>query len=166
MNAPAQPRRLRTNLLLVPVMLVALFVSTVAGVWAATIKVEMGDNVFKDQTVTVNVGDTVTWAHTSQNPHDVTADNGAFSSPRRMTNGQTFSYTATTPGTYSYVCTIHAARGMVGTLIVRAPGAPNTGGGGMAGGAQAPWQALAVLAMSLSLTAGLTIELLRRRRTA
>jgi plastocyanin len=116
---------------------------------AAEVSVSMGDNFFEPATVTVRVGDVVTWRHNGNRPHDVTADNGAFNSPRRMANGQTFSYTATAPGTFTYLCTIHA-QVMKGTLVVqaaggaapapaagRAPGAtmPRTGGGGMAGDA-------------------------------
>ena len=139
---------------LVPTFLIALFVASATVAWAsesaaqATVNIEMRDNAFAPQNVTVNVGDTVVWTHMGQNPHDATAKNGAFSSPRRMMNGQTFSWTATAPGTYDYVCTIHEARGMVGTITVQGAGGtggtggapaapPRTGGGGMAGG-QAP----------------------------
>jgi plastocyanin len=116
----------------------ALIVLGTAGpVLARDVRVNMGDNFFEPATLTVNVGDTVTWTHTGNRPHDVTSDNGAINSPRRMATGQTFTYTATTPGTYTYICTIHPVQ-MKATLIVQAAGAapapsmPRSGAGGMA----------------------------------
>src|SRR5262245_8514741 len=77
--------------------LVMIFLGGAAVAQAAQVNVTIGDNFFDAATLTVQVGDTVTWKHTGNRPHDVTADNGAFASPRRMANGDTFSYTATTP---------------------------------------------------------------------
>ena len=79
--------------------LAMIFLGGAAVAQAAQVNVTIGDNFFDAATVTVTVGDTVTWKHTGNRPHDVTSDNGAISSPRRMANGDTFSYTATTPGT-------------------------------------------------------------------
>ena len=163
---------------LVPTFLIALFIASATIAWAsesaaqATVNVEMRDNVFAPQNVTVNVGDTVTWTNVGQNPHDATARNGAFTSPRMMRNGQTFSWTATAPGTFDYVCTIHEARGMVGTIVVQGAGAaggtggapaapPRTGSGGMAGG-QSPWFYLVLLVAGL----GGSLGLLAGRRRA
>ena len=163
---------------LVPTFLIALFLLSAAVAWAseATVTVEVGDNFFRQQTVTVAVGDTVTWTHTGQRPHDVTARDGTFASPRNMQNGQTYSYTATTPGVYEYVCTLHERAGQVGTLIVQAAGGaggtggtgatpaapPAAGGGGLAGGST-PWLALVALVAGLGGAAGL---LAGRRRPA
>lgn len=118
---------------------------------AKTVNVEIGDNFFKPDSLTVQVGDTVTWTHMGNRPHDVTADNGAFSSPRRMSNGQTFTFTATAPGTYTYICTIHPNQ-MKATLVVQAaggatPGMPRTGAGGMANEAEMLWWSLAGLSL-------------------
>ena len=163
--------------LLVPTLVIALFIGSAAVVWAsqpaapaaATVNIEMRDNMFVPQNVTVNVGDTVVWTNVGQRPHDATAGNGAFSSPRRMMNGQTFSWTATTAGTIDYVCTIHEAQGMVGTIVVQggtggaAPpaAAPRTGGGGMAG-TQVPSLLLGLLSVGLGAVAGVVAGLRRR----
>ena len=114
---------------------------------ATTVNVEIGDNFFRPDSVTVQVGDTVVWTHNGQRPHDVTSDNGAISSPRRMANGQTFSYTATAPGTFTYHCTIHPNQ-MQATLVVQGAGGgagggttgmPRTGMGGMGADADGLW---------------------------
>lgn len=166
---------LRVSCAFVPALLVAFFLftaSTAAGSGAATVTVEICDNCFKPDTVTVNVGDTVTWMQMGQRPHDVTAQNGAFSSPRRMMNGASFSYTATAPGTYNYECTIHA--GMNGVLMVQAAGAPGAGGappapprtgaGGMAPPERQPWLPLLGIGLLVvtSLAGGAALRLRRR----
>jgi plastocyanin len=146
--------------------------ATVASAARATVNVEMGDNFFRPDSVTVAVGDTVVWTHTGNRPHDVTADNGAFSSPRRMSNGQTFSFTATTAGTYTYVCTIHPNQ-MRATLVVQGAGGaggaaamPRTGGGGMAADAEADGTWWALAGLSLAGVVVWAVGTLRRRSPA
>lgn len=166
----ARRRRFRLLFSFVPAVVIALFlaVSGAAAEQVANAAVQIGDNVFNPASTTVNVGDTVTWTHAGNRPHDVTAKNGAFSSPRRMMNGATFSYTATTAGTYEYECTIH--QGMNGTLVVQAAGAggapalPRTGGGGMAMPSPSPWLTLALLGL-VGAVGGLG-AVANRRRTA
>jgi plastocyanin len=156
----------------IPALVIALFVIGVGAAAAqnsssaATVNVQVGDDFFNPASTTVNVGDTVVWTHAGAQtrPHDVTADNGAFSSPRRMMGGATFSYTATTPGTFNYQCTIHAS--MDGVLIVMgAPGAaPRTGAGGMLGAVMLQTQQLLLLGFVLVVgAAALTALRLRRR---
>jgi plastocyanin len=73
---------------------------------------------------TVLAGGTVTWtwAPTTSNPHDVTST-GSPSFPGRATAVQPppYSFTFSTPGTYSYYCTVHGAPtgGMRGRIVVR-----------------------------------------------
>lgn len=119
---------------------------------AKTVNVEIGDNFFKPDSLTVQVGDIIVWSHMGNRPHDVTADGSAFSSPRRMANGQTFTFTATTAGTYSYICTIHPNQ-MKATLVVQgaagaAPGMPRTGAGGQSPDAEMLWWGLAGLSLA------------------
>lgn len=131
---------------------------------AATINIVAGDNFFNPAQSTVNVGDTIVWTLQGQRPHDITADNGAFVSPRRLMNGQSFSYTATQAGTFAYQCTIHT--GMVATLIVQAAmptSVPSTGGGGMAASPFGTWQQLAVLGGTLVVGSAALVVLRRRR---
>jgi plastocyanin len=105
--------------------------------------VEMDNRLrYLPETVTVRVGETVTWRNTSDVVHTVTADPakaarassvalpdgaGAFDSGD-LSPGEAFSHTFRTPGTYRYFCIPHELAGMVGTVIVEGPS-----GGGAAG---------------------------------
>jgi plastocyanin len=158
----------------IPALVIALFVlgisaaaagNSAAQGSAATMNVTIGDNTFTPAQITVNVGDTVVWTNTGRNPHDVTSDSGAFFSPRNLMNGQTFSYTATTPGTFNYQCTVHSNMTGVLTVVGAAPAAvPSTGGGGMAGAVLQQWQQLAALAVLIG--GGAALLALRRLRRA
>lgn len=79
------------------------------------VQVIMTNRSYDPQTVTVRVGDTVTWVNEDAPRHDVVADNGEFAS-QLFDAGQTFSFTFTEAGTYPYHCSIHP--GMDGTVIV------------------------------------------------
>lgn len=90
---------------------------------AATETVAMTDNHFTPQEVRISPGDTVVWAHRGQNPHDVRADDGSFSSGH-MEQGDTFRHTFTEEGYYYYHCNFHGSRkkvGMWGLVIVGNP---------------------------------------------
>ncbi|HET8629075.1 MAG TPA: plastocyanin/azurin family copper-binding protein [Thermomicrobiales bacterium] len=152
-----------------------------------------GHYVFGPQTLTVAVGDTVTWRNTSDVPHTSTANDGAWDSGN-VAPGQSFSFTFTRAGTYAYYCQYHRAMGMVGTIVVQAaaaapataapataapapaataaptaapapaaPGLPNTGGGGAT-----PRGAAGALLAGLGLSAllGLGLARAQRRRRA
>lgn len=70
---------------------------------------------FNPNKLTVKAGTKVIWTNNDGAPHTVTADGGAFSSPT-LSQGQTFSFTFTTPGTYSYKCAIHPS--MTAVVVV------------------------------------------------
>jgi plastocyanin len=89
--------------------------ATTAG-GGSTVQVIMNNRAFDPATVTVKVGDTVTWVNQDSPQHDVVADNGEFKSDL-FDKGATFSFTFTAAGTYPYHCSIHP--GMVGTVIVQ-----------------------------------------------
>jgi plastocyanin len=91
--------------------------------------VTMGDFFFSAASVTVNVGDTVTWHNSGQAPHTATADDGSFDTGT-VNSGGSASHTFNSPGTFSYICTIHP--NMKGT--VRVLSASGGGGGGNSGG--------------------------------
>jgi plastocyanin len=86
---------------------------------------------FQPATITVEVGDTVTWTTTQSigQQHSVTsgkpgaADQGkVFDSGLGLQeNGQSFPFTFTTPGTYDYFCQVHPTQ-MTGQVIVTAAG--------------------------------------------
>jgi plastocyanin len=56
--------------------------------------------------LTVKAGTSVVWTNHDDVEHTVTASDNSFSSSSIPTEGQ-FSYTFSTPGTYSYFCAIH-----------------------------------------------------------
>jgi plastocyanin len=61
---------------------------------------------FVPANLTVPAGTTVMWTNHDDVEHTATASDNSFSSPSIPTDGQ-FSYTFTTPGTFSYFCAIH-----------------------------------------------------------
>ncbi|MEQ0559974.1 cupredoxin family copper-binding protein [Amycolatopsis sp. NEAU-NG30] len=100
--------RRRAALLLTGVLMflnVPLLVPT-AG--AATQQVMMQDYAFSPASLTVRVGDTVTWMQHDTAPHDVVTTSApvAFRSPQ-LSAGQSWSYTFRQPGTYAYYCSVH-----------------------------------------------------------
>jgi len=166
-------------LIAVAVVAVGLVMSSqgAAASSGATVNIEIGDNFFNPKSTTVNVGDTVVWTNKGKVAHDVTANNGSFTSPRNLAPGATFSFTATAAGSFPYQCTIHV--GHDGTLVVQAAAAPSaapstggttpaappaTGGGGMIAVAMQPWQQLAALGGLIVLAVALVVA--RRWRRA
>lgn len=82
--------------------------------------VRVVDSSFREDTITIPVGTTVTWTHTGQFPHTVTADDGSFDSGN-LSSGDTFRYTFDQAGSFAYYCSIHGGpggAGMAGTVIV------------------------------------------------
>jgi copper-containing nitrite reductase len=69
-------------------------------------------------TVVIGVNNTVVWTNDDSIPHTVTASNKLFDSGN-MNQGDTFSFTFTSPGVYTYGCSYHPW--MKGTVIVKAP---------------------------------------------
>jgi plastocyanin len=79
--------------------------------------VSMKNIAFSPKSLSVKVGDTVTWTNNDSTTHNVTATSGATFKSSDFGNGGTFSWKADKAGTVNYVCTIHP--GMVGTVIVK-----------------------------------------------
>jgi hypothetical protein len=97
----------------------------VAPVLAADRTVTISGFSFSPNTVTVNVGDRVTW--TNQDPSTHTATSSGHFNTGNIPEGGSKSVTFNSAGTFDYICTIHPT--MQGTVIVRAAGggtAPNT----------------------------------------
>lgn len=80
------------------------------------VKVKMQNIAFDPTSVTIKVGQTVTWVNDDSVTHNVTAQSGAAFKSKDFGQGGTYSFKATKPGTIKYVCTLHP--GMDGTLIV------------------------------------------------
>lgn len=89
------------------------------------------DFQFNPGTITVHAGDTITWTNTGAQPHTATANDHSFDTGV-LKKGQSASHTFSTPGTFSYICTIHPF--MKGTVTVLASGSSNGGSGSGGGG--------------------------------
>ena len=70
---------------------------------------------FDPQTVTIKVGETVTWTNEDPTNHPVAGDNGEFDS-LELPQGASFSFTFTSAGTFTYHCKVHT--NMKGTVVV------------------------------------------------
>jgi len=70
--------------------------------------VPIRDFAFQPPDLTVHAGDTVTWVNEDKAPHDATTTSAPVSfGSGTLQQGASYSHTFATPGTYSYVCTIH-----------------------------------------------------------
>ena len=102
---------------------------------AKTVEVSMKNNpkgVFVPASVTISVGDTVKWTNPGIITHTVTFDPAQAATATNvalpagvapfdsgnMEEEATFSHTFTVKGTYKYICKMHEAMGMVGTVVV------------------------------------------------
>jgi LPXTG-motif cell wall-anchored protein len=79
--------------------------------------VTIADFQFTPATITIHVGDTVTWVNNGPSAHTATAGNNSFNTGV-LQKGQSASHTFTTAGTFSYICSIHPF--MHGTVVVLA----------------------------------------------
>jgi plastocyanin len=67
------------------------------------------------ETVTVKVGDTVTWTNQDGFDHWVLSEDESTLDSQALVPGQSYATTVTQPGTIAYYCNIH--NGMKGTVI-------------------------------------------------
>lgn len=127
----------RSRRLALVAALVLVVGAAVTPVLAANVAVSIVGKTFEPATVTVNVGDTVTWTVTESinEPHSVTSgtpqDSGkVFDSGTAGNNnsfklrdvGQTYEFTFDQAGEYPYYCVVHPAE-MTGKVVVVAEGA-------------------------------------------
>jgi plastocyanin len=80
-------------------------------------KVGIADFHFTPATLTIHVGNTVTWTNSGPSSHTATARDGSFNTGQ-LSRGHRASHTFTTAGTYAYFCSIHPF--MRGTVTVLA----------------------------------------------
>jgi plastocyanin len=93
---------------LVSVLATLLMVLVPAPAAAETTHVTIAQYAYNSASVTVRVGDSITWMNHDQAQHDVvtTSAPAAFQSPL-LANGQSWTFQFTQPGTYSYYCSVH-----------------------------------------------------------
>ena len=141
--------------------------------------VDIADFTFGPNSVTITAGGTVTWTNSDSAPHTATGDGGSFDTGT-IDPGASASITFDTPGTYTYICSIHP--NMTGTVVVVAAGddggddgtdngtddggeavsgLPDTGAGMTSAGSAGGLAALGGLALAIGLGARAV-----RRRTA
>ena len=127
---------------------------------------------FSPQTLTIQVGDTVTWTNLDQVQHTATSTTGAFDTGL-LDQDASSSVTFTEPGTYDYLCTPHPT--MTGQIVVQAAPAATpaqsqaSGGGGTIPDVAMPAPEAADLALPIGVTllvlAVVPAAFLLRRRT-
>ncbi len=104
-----------------------------SSVLAADSDVTIAGFAFDPATVTIQVGDSVTWTNEDSAPHTATAGDGSFDTGQ-LGNGDSETVTFDAAGTFAYICSIHPQ--MAGSVVVEAAAAtpaptpaPTTGGG-------------------------------------
>lgn len=118
--------------------LVTLALAGAGSVLAADQPVSISGFSYSPGSVTVTVGDTVTWTNSDAQAHTATADDGSWDTGS-ISNGASGTVTFSTAGTFPYHCAIHPE--MTGTVIVQA--AASGGGGGGTGATSPPTDTLA-----------------------
>lgn len=92
----------------------AVFLSGMAH--AADIKADIKGMSFNPGTITIAVGDTITFTNQDGAPHTATAEDGSFTTATlRKGKSETLSFDKA--GTYAFFCKIHP--GMKGTIVVK-----------------------------------------------
>ena len=75
---------------------------------------------FSPASITIHVGDRITWTNMSVAPHNVTF--ASFGSPYSMDTGATYTHSFGSAGTFRYTCTIHGFSAKV--IVVGAAATP------------------------------------------
>jgi plastocyanin len=101
--------------LLVPLLLAPVPAFAAPGLAAPTVTIK--DDAFSPQTLTIGVGQTVTFINDDDDAHTVTARDGTFDSKGLDTNG-VWRHTFSKAGVYPYFCQLHPF--MQGTIVVKA----------------------------------------------
>jgi plastocyanin len=114
----------------VAAILVGILAAGASSVLAADQAVDIAGFAFSPQSITIGVGDTVTWTNADAQRHSATADDASFDTGT-IARGASASETFATAGTFGYHCKVHPS--MTGTVVVRA-----AAGGGTTPGATVP----------------------------
>lgn len=91
----------------------------VGSVLAAVSTVTIANFAFSPDTVTIGVGDSVTWTNGDGTAHTATAGDGSFDTGS-IAAGASETVTFDTAGTFPYICSIHPT--MTGSVVVEAAG--------------------------------------------
>lgn len=105
-------------------LLVGMASPAIASPAAAARAVTIQNFAFAPPTVTVSVGDTITWTNQDPTQHSARATGGSFDTGA-LSQGSAKTITFTVAGTFTYVCAFHPSS-MSGTVVVAAPTPPPT----------------------------------------
>lgn len=81
-----------------------IYTSYIIDTPAREVDVEIRDYSFNPGSVTIAVGDTVTWTNMDSAVHVI---NGGLFRSQALAQGESYSYTFTNAGTYNYICSVH-----------------------------------------------------------
>ena len=81
------------------------------------VSVSIQNGGYSPASVSIHVGDTITWTNADDQDHTVIAQDGSFNSGN-IGSGRSFSHTFTTAGTIAYYCKYHPR--MKGAVVVAA----------------------------------------------
>ena len=111
----------KTSAILLLASLLALGPGAAWGQGSSTM--ELRDNVFVPDQMTVKVGDSIEFRNTGQLPHTATARDNSFDTGE-LNAGQSRSITFRRAGNFPIVCIYHDSLGMVGRIVVEAASGP------------------------------------------
>jgi plastocyanin len=74
---------------------------------SAAAEVKIDNFTFAPVTLTVTAGTTVKWTNRDDIPHTVVSEDKSTFKSKALDTDDSFSYTFTKPGTYTYFCSIH-----------------------------------------------------------
>ena len=111
---------------------------------ASSLTVSIGDNFYSPASVTIDVGDTVTWTNNGQAQHSATASDGSFDTGIFGPGGSR-SHTFNQAGSFDYFCSVHgtAQSGTITVASASSAGGGGSGGGGGGGGGPSEADAVA-----------------------
>src|SRR5271157_4819875 len=84
---------------------------------AGPAEVKIDNFTFAPVTLTVAAGTTVKWVNRDDIPHTVVSEDKSTFKSKALDTDDSFSYTFTKPGTYTYSCSIHPK--MVAKVVVQ-----------------------------------------------
>ena len=79
--------------------------------------IDIRNFAFTPGKLAIPVGSRVVWTNRDEEPHIVVSAGGNFPSSPGLDTGDTYAFTFSKPGTYTYYCSIHPM--MVGTIVVQ-----------------------------------------------
>ena len=81
-----------------------------------TYTAEISNFAFSPSEIRIKAGDTVAWTNKDSTRHTVTSDSGSELGSALLSNGDSYSHTFSTAGTFNYHCALHPY--MKGKIIV------------------------------------------------